>query len=113
MTNQQATLTQTIWVNFYLLEGWKTSMEIFHEAWAEEPQDPRCHNPSDPEELRDYLCGGGFGLMMLDMLEGNDFDEDEKTKNWDKELIREEMIRILDYMENHPATTLVAFGVGV
>jgi len=113
MTNQQPSTEQLEWMHDFCENMWDIQMQTCCQEHRLYPNDPNYPDLSDPEEQRSILVDGTFASLVMDFLHDADFEEEDATKNWDKEFICDEMAILLNDMENHPDDVLAMYGVEV
>jgi hypothetical protein len=99
-TQQQPTSAQIKWMNEFCMQMWEACLSG---GFGDEPA----------EQRRIHLLEGGFALFVMDMLydDDTDFEDDDETKNWDKEFISECLSNLLNSMMANPEMTMAVYGV--
>lgn len=106
MTNQQATDAQKIWMNNFIQNSWEIELDVCRQEREINPNDPNFPDLSTREEQIKYIEDGTLTHMVMLCLHAEDFEDEDETKNWDKELIVDWMIILLDFIKDSPETWL-------
>lgn len=106
MTNQQATDAQKIWMNKFIQNSWEIELDVCRQEREINPNDPNFPDLSTREEQIKYIEDGTLTHMVMLCLHAEDFEDEDETKNWDKELIVDWMIILLDFIKDSPDTWL-------
>jgi len=102
MTNQQPTDAQKIWMNNFIQDHFEIEKDVCRQERILNPNDPNFPDLSDGEEQIKYIEDGSLACMVMDCLHDTDFEDEDDTKNWDKELIVDLMPLLLDFIKDSP-----------
>jgi len=111
MTNQQATTAQKIWMSKFIQDSFETDLDVCRQERELNPNDPNFPDLSTREEKIKYIEDGTLGHMVMMMFHDKDFEDEDETKNWDKELIEDWMNNLLDFIQESPETWLFCLDI--